>query len=77
VNCLKKKIIAICIVAFILLCPIVLKTKDGGTVEYRAVLYCVQDVHRFASIEDQENGKEYDEGIIIEILGFEVFNNVK
>lgn len=70
----KKVMIGIGIVlAIILLCPIPLRLKDGGTVKYQAVLYSVSDVH---SLEfDSEDG--YQEGIIIKILGFEVFNNVK
>lgn len=46
--------------------------KDGGTVEYRAILYSVWDVHRLAL--DEKTG--YEEGLIVEILGIEVFNNV-
>ncbi len=79
---MKKKvmIIAIVIIAFILLFPIRNQLKDGGTVEYKALLYKVSKVKRLISIEEMEKEgkiKEYDHGIIIEILGFEIFNNVK
>ncbi len=75
---MKKTMIAIAIVmAVALLFPLPLRLKDGGTVVYQAVLYSVSDVHTFASEEEIANGKEYDEGIIIKILGFEIFNNVK
>ena len=47
--------------------------NDGGTVEYKALTYKVSKVHRLTG--DLE--KEYEDGTIIEILGFEVFNNVK
>lgn len=74
----KKVIIAICIlVAFILLFPVRLQKKDGGTVEYKALLYKVSDVHSLTTLEEHENGKEFNEGIIVEILGLEIFNNVK
>lgn len=70
----KKIIIAIAIViAAILLIPIPLRLKDGGTVRYQAVLYSISDVHRLAPT---ENDVCYEDGIIIKILGIEVFNNV-
>ena len=71
---MKGKAIAIGLILlmFILLIPIPLRYKDGGTVEYRALLYSVYDVHRLAT----EPAGDYDEGIIVEILGIEIFNNV-
>jgi hypothetical protein len=73
---MRKLIKGICIVlALVLLIPIPLRLKDGGTVEYKAVLYSVQDVHR---INPDINGeKPFLEGTVIEILGVEVFNNVE
>ena len=69
---MKKKIIVIFIILLIvLLIPIRLQAKDGGTVEYRAVLYSVSNVHR---IKDENT---YYEGTIVKILGIEVYNNVK
>lgn len=78
----KKVLITIVIVAIILilLFPIRLQLKDGGTVQYKAVLYKVSKVHRLISIEEMEKEgkiKEYDDGFVIEILGFEIFNNVE
>lgn len=71
----KKRIIVICIfLAVILLFPLKQQLKDGGTVEYNAILYSIKDVHRLNP--DLESKQEYLEGIIVEILGFEVFNNV-
>lgn len=75
---MKKKAILIMAVllAIVLFFPIPLRLRDGGTVQYKAILYTVSDVHSLATIEEQESGKEFNEGIIIEILGFEIFNNV-
>ena len=74
----KKFIITVCIIfAIVLLFPIPLHLKDGGTVEYTAILYKVSDVHCLTSSEEIENGKMYNEGIIIEVFGIEIFNNVK
>ena len=71
---MKKKIaIIICVLlAIALLFPLPLRMKDGGTVKYQAVLYSVSDVHRLAPSEDSG----YEDGIIIEILGKQIFNNV-
>ena len=73
-DCMKKKIIAaICILlAIVLLIPIPMRMKDGGTVKYQAVLYSISDVHRLAPSE--ESG--YEDGIIVEILGMQIYNNV-
>ncbi len=75
---MKKLIkIACAILALVLLFPIPMKFRDGGTTEYTAILYKISDVHAIATKEDMEKGKEYYEGIIVEILGKEVYNNVK
>ena len=73
----KKAIIIISVLlAVLLLFPIPFRVRDGGTVQYKAILYTVSVVHSIATIEEQERGKEFHEGIIVEILGFEIFNNV-
>ena len=42
----KKVMIGICVLlAIVLLVPIPMRLKDGGTVVYHAVLYQVEDVH--------------------------------
>ena len=71
---MKKIITVICILLVIaLLLPVPMRMKDGGTVKYQALLYSVSDVHRLAPT--AESG--YEEGIIIEILGVQIFNSVK
>lgn len=73
----KKAIIIVCVLlAIVLLFPIPMRLRDGGTVQYKAILYTVSVVHSLATVEEQEAGKEFNEGIIIEILGFEIVNNV-
>lgn len=73
---MKKKILIVVIIVLllILLIPIPMHLKDGGTVEYKALTYKISKVHRLPMYLT-ENYK-YEEGLIIEILGFEVFNNV-
>ena len=51
-----------------------LRLKDGGTVEYKALAYSDLRVHRLAPAKAE---KEYEEGIIIKVLGIEVYNNVE
>ena len=53
---MKKKIIAavIVLVLAVLLFPIRSQLKDGGTVQYTAILYRVSKVHRLISIEEME-----------------------
>ena len=71
---MKKAIVIICIlIALVLLIPLPAKMKDGGTVHYNAILYDVYDVHCLSV----DEGKDFDEGIVVEILGHEIFNNVK
>ena len=71
----KRNVAIICILlAIVLLIPIPLRLKDGGTVVYKALAYSVSRVHRLASVKAE---KEYEEGIIIKVLGIEVYNNVE
>ena len=72
----KKGMIGICVLlATVLLVPIPMRLKDGGTVVYHAVLYQVEDVHRLAAVDTAED--EYLEGMIVRILGMEVYNSVE
>ena len=72
----KKLIVGICILLLaVLLIPIPMRLKDGGTVAYTAILYTIEDVHRLNP--DTESEQEYLEGTIVRILGMEVFNTVR
>ncbi len=72
---MKKKALVIVgiILTIVLLFPVPLRLKDGGTVKYQALLYSISDVHRL-SIESETG---YEDGVIIEILGVEIYNTVK
>ena len=71
----KRNVYIMCaLLAIIFLILIPLRLKDGGTVEYKALVYRVLKVHRLAPV---ELGKEYEEGIIIKVLGIDVYNNVE
>ena len=74
-NTKKKKVIhsiIIIVALIIILCPIPFHYKDGGTVEYKALVYSVTDYHSIYS----EEG-EYLIGISVEIFGIEVFDNTR
>lgn len=71
----KKVIVGLCVfLAAVFLFPITYHLKDGGTIVYQAVLY---DVHKVHQMNPADSEWDYLEGTIVEILGFEVFNNVK
>ena len=77
---MKKWVIILSILILsTLLIPFPAKLKDGGTVHYDAIIYDVYDVHRIKPVdnpsEDDTFETEYIEGVIIEILGIQVFNN--
>ena len=77
----KKILIAVMIILLvILLFPTRNQLKDGGTVEYQSLVYKISKVKRLIFEEEAKKEgkvKNYDSGIIIEILGFEIFSNVK
>jgi len=79
---MKKKIITIIclvLVALVLLVPIPLRYKDGGTVKYSALLYSVTNVHSIITQygADGEYVDGYEVGTIVRVLGFEVYNDVQ
>ncbi|EHQ91674.1 hypothetical protein DesyoDRAFT_4726 [Desulfosporosinus youngiae DSM 17734] len=69
---MKKKVIriAIIIIALILMIPIPLSYKDGGTVKFRAVLYSITNYHALGEADG------YDTGIEIKILGITIYENM-
>ncbi|MDE6418992.1 MAG: hypothetical protein K2K87_00520 [Lachnospiraceae bacterium] len=69
----KTMIVLGILLAVILLVPIPIHYKDGGSVEYRAILYSVKSVHALAPL---DSGQTYYEGTVVTILGFKVFDNV-
>ena len=72
---MKKKIILIIIIviAIILFVPIPMRLKDGGSIRFQALLYNITKYHKL----DVSTKDGYVDGIRIEILGVEVFNNIE
>jgi hypothetical protein len=69
---MKKRILILIIVLLFLLTPIPLRLKDGGTVEYTAILYKVTKRHAMTFQDDVEG---YDIGTEIRVLWFDVYND--
>lgn len=74
----KKKIliIAIIILLVILLFPIPMKLKDGGSIEFKSLLYSITKYHKLAR-EGENTEIRYIDGIGIKILGKEIYNSTK
>lgn len=71
---MKKKalgIIAIIVVLVILLTPIRMNLKDGGSVRYKSLVYEVTKIHQLAP--EVEGVKPYIDGFEIKILGMTVY----
>lgn len=65
----KKIIIIVAIVVFILmLIPIPNRLKDGGSIEYNAVLYQYTKIHRLS----EKSSTGYEDGWDLKILGFHI-----
>lgn len=72
---MNKKIvtIVIIIIALILLFPIPMRLKDGGSIRFQALLYSVTKYHKL----DHNAEDGYVDGIGIGILGMEVYNSTE
>ena len=69
----KKIIIIVAIVVFVLmLIPIPMRLKDGGSIEYRAILYKYTKIHRLS----ERSTTGYEDGWELKILGIYVGGEV-
>ena len=66
----RKNIIFIVglIIIILILIPIPIRLKDGGSIEYKAVLYSITKYHTL----NPESSKGYDDGWKIKILGLTI-----
>lgn len=74
---LKRKYAAIVIAAImllVLLFPVRIQYKDGGSVEYKAILYSVMKKH---SCTDENGVPGFHVGTIVKLLGMELYNQVQ
>ena len=70
---MKKKIFAILaiVVLVILLTPIRMNLKDGGSVRYKSLVYEVTKIHQLAP--EVDGVKPYIDGFEVKILGMTVY----
>ena len=71
---MKKKplaVTAIIVVLVILLTPIRMNLKDGGSVRYKSLVYEVTKIHQLAP--DADGVKPYIDGFEVKILGMTVY----
>ena len=66
-----KIIILIIALAALLLTPIPMRYKDGGTVRYQAVLYSVTDYHAMVGVD------KFLIGVEVKIFDIPLFNNTR
>lgn len=69
----KKKlyIIAVILILVILLAPIRMNLKDGGSVRYKSLVYEVTKIHQLAP--DVDGVKPYIDGFEVKILGMTIY----
>lgn len=72
-------VILLVLVLAVLLFPMRLQAKDGGTVVYKSILYTVRDMHAISDVYSEDGSVEhgYIVGTVIKILGFEIFDNTR
>lgn len=70
----KKFFVVIAIIAVILLTPVRMNLKDGGSVRYKALVYEVTKIHQFSS--EVDGLKPYIDGFEIKILGMTVYREI-
>ncbi len=68
----KIVIVIVIVVLLVLLVSIPMHLKDGGTIEYKALLYKVSKIHRL----NPNSLTGYEEGTIIEILGVKIYEKI-
>ena len=67
----KKFFVVIAIIAVILLTPVRMNLKDGGSVRYKALVYEVIKIHQLSP--EVDGVKPYIDGFEIKILGMTVY----
>lgn len=68
----RIKVFIIILISAVLLVPLPVWYKDGGTVAYNAILYSVTKQHSLSS-----QGRGYDIGTRVRILFWEVYDDVR
>ena len=76
-SIMKKKkfaVIAIILVLIIMLFPVRMNLKDGGSVSYKSMVYEITKIHQLVS--DADSVKPYIYGFEVKILGMTVYKEI-
>lgn len=71
---MKKKTLAIAaviVVLAVLLAPVRMRLKDGGSIRYKSLVYEVTKIHQLAP--EADGVKPYIDGLEIKILGVTIY----
>ena len=72
---MKKKFFVVIVIVFvILLTPVRMNLKDGGSVRYKALVYEVTKIHQLSP--EVDGVKPYIDGFEIKILGMTVYREI-
>lgn len=66
----KKNLFIMLVMLIVMLIPIPLKLKYGGSTEYKALLYNITKIHRI----NHQSSTGYEDGWKVEILGIQIYN---
>ncbi len=70
----KFRKIVISLLLIVLLFPLPVRLKDGGSIRFQSLLYSITKVHRLNNLEAEDM---YLRGYEIEILNMQVYSKVK
>lgn len=72
-NILKYRKTIVILIIIILLFPIPMRLKDGGSIRFQSVLYSVTKINRLNEDIDSENIKGWE----VEVLNMKVYSNIE
>lgn len=70
----KFRIVAVIVVLVILLTPIRMNLKDGGSVSYKSLVYEITKIHQLAP--ETDGVKPYIDGFEVKILGRTIYREI-
>ena len=68
----KKTLLIVVVLIIVMLVPIPMKLKDGGSTEYKAILYSVTKYHKI----NHDSTKGYDDGWKVKLFGLTIYDKI-